>query len=65
MRVPRGEEKEEALHAFFSWTDDGEGDWGVASFNPGCLRWQVRMSFLVWGEGWFSASLDIVKGISC
>lgn len=35
----------EGLHAFFSWTDEeegGEGE-GVASFNPGCLRWQVSL----------------------
>lgn len=35
--------KADALHAFFSWTEDGEGGRSpmVASFNPGCLRWQV------------------------
>lgn len=45
---PSGEgngQKEDALHAFFSWTDDEEGGPMVASFNPGCLRWQVRRSF--------------------
>ncbi|TLD29512.1 mitochondrial outer membrane protein [Venturia nashicola] len=38
-------EKEDALHAFFSWTDDVEGDGRVASFNPGCLRWQAYLTF--------------------
>lgn len=35
-------QKDDALHALFSWTDDEEGGPMVASFNPGCLRWQVR-----------------------
>lgn len=31
----------DALHSFFSWTGEGEESPMVASFNPGCLRWQV------------------------
>lgn len=44
-----GEEKEEEVsHAFFCWADGGDG---VASFNPGCLRWQVRdCVFFLWLE---------------
>ena len=35
-------EREEALHAFFSWADSSEDrSPKVASFNPGCLKWQV------------------------
>lgn len=39
------------LHALFCWTGSGTGGEGsgpgVASFNPGCLRWQVSFSFLL------------------
>jgi hypothetical protein len=35
-------QKEGALHAFFSWASERDGSYPkVASFNPGCLRWQV------------------------
>ncbi|QDS77334.1 hypothetical protein FKW77_005092 [Venturia effusa] len=40
-----GKQKDDALHAFFSWTDDVEGGVAVASFNPGCLRWQTYLVF--------------------
>jgi hypothetical protein len=36
----------EALHAFFSWAAEGETSPMVASFHPGCLRWQVSTSIL-------------------
>jgi metaxin len=38
----------DALHAFFSWTE-AEGETGpmVASFNPGCLKWQVSSSYFL------------------
>ncbi len=33
-----------ALHALFSWASVKDGSSPmVASFNPGCLRWQVRL----------------------
>jgi hypothetical protein len=36
-------QKEGALHTFFSWASEDDGsNPKVASFNPSCLRWQVR-----------------------
>ena len=40
--VGRRQQKEGALHTFFSWASEGDGENPkIASFNPGCLRWQV------------------------
>jgi hypothetical protein len=37
-------QKDDALHAFFSWAGEGDESPNVASFHPGCLRWQVSPS---------------------
>lgn len=46
-------QKEGALHTFFSWACASDGsNPKVASFNPGCLRWQVSVGCLsVWLGG--------------
>ncbi|KAF2432434.1 hypothetical protein EJ08DRAFT_677645 [Tothia fuscella] len=36
-------QRDDALHAFFSWAGEGDVSPNVASFNPGCLRWQAYL----------------------
>lgn len=39
-------QKEGALHTFFSWAGEVDGsNPKIASFNPGCLRWQTYLVF--------------------
>jgi len=38
-------QKEEALHALFSWASMGDESPTIASFNPKCLKWQAYLIF--------------------
>jgi len=43
-QLPQRTARQRDRHALYIFTSKGEAKNGAASFNPGCLKWQVRFT---------------------